>query len=86
MSRLTEKLARVKAELAERERCVLIEILGGSDGVPEVLVVGGSAQAQRQALNGWYERHPELRRPAALGKGRQRAKAGSGSTRKQARP
>jgi hypothetical protein len=59
VGRLSERLARLQAEAAERNKVILI-ITRGCRGEPDILtgVMGGSAGAQAKALAAWYAENP----------------------------
>jgi len=85
MSRLADRLDRLKRDAAERERVILLEpprvYVLGADGRPhagpfvgEPQVIGGTEASQRSAVDAWYREHG-LTKPSV------RAKVGPGSAR-----
>ena len=74
MGRLSDRLARLKAQADERERVTVVTIAGGKGVSPTLVLVGGNAASRRRAEEDWPARHPEAS-PAA--ERRQRPKAGT---------
>jgi hypothetical protein len=63
MGRLSDRLARLKAQADERERVTVVTIAGGKGVSPTLILVGGNVASRRRAEEDWYERHPQARRP-----------------------